>query len=172
METVKMLREQHKAIMEHLSRKELVIIELKQSLSSASNNTNGRGSIPPSVLANQMTQMVDNNTPRGEVSFDGAGGTVSGYGSNNRNDPFKTNLMRFMREMNERMDQNAVSRSDGSNFLHATNIRRPRFKKHTQLPFKPSPIPDLIPKNLRCQTYQNMMVLWISKSTSQPTPRP
>lgn len=52
-ETVKILRGQHKTIMSHISRHDREMTELKQVLLGASNSANGRGPIPPSVLENQ-----------------------------------------------------------------------------------------------------------------------
>lgn len=90
MEIVEILRERQKEIMKHLSRLDRLLIELEEVLSCASNNVNGRGSVPPSVPTNQMAQRFDNTTPRVKVSFDKVGGTDISSGNNNANDPFKT----------------------------------------------------------------------------------
>lgn len=98
------LEREAKSLMGHLSRQDHVMMELKHALSGASNNTHRRGPTSPSVPANQTAQRVDNNTPRGEVCFNGAGGTGRISGNDNSNDPFKTEFMRFTGEINEWMD--------------------------------------------------------------------
>ncbi|XP_070040746.1 uncharacterized protein [Nicotiana tomentosiformis] len=112
--------------------------ELKHALSGASNNTNGRGPVPPGTPANQTTQRVENNTPMGEVGSDGAGG--SGSSPNNENDPFKSELLRFMREVNARMDQIPGA---------PPVLKGPDSKKYTQLSYKPSTTPELILKRFK-----------------------
>nr|XP_016455166.1 PREDICTED: uncharacterized protein LOC107779289 [Nicotiana tabacum] len=126
-------------------------MELKQALPGTSNNANGRDLVPPGVPANQMAQRVNNNTIRGEVGFEGAGGTGRISCNDNRNDPFKTELMRFMREMNKQMDRNTKefhTRMD--QILGAPPVLKgPDSKKYTQLPFKSSAAPELIPKRFK-----------------------
>ncbi|XP_019246703.1 PREDICTED: uncharacterized protein LOC109226379 [Nicotiana attenuata] len=79
-------------------------------------------------------------TPRGEVGFDRAEGNGGGPGNNKENDPFKTKLMRFMREINARMNQ----------IPGAPPVPKgPDSKNYTQLPFKPSATPELIPKRFK-----------------------
>lgn len=73
-------------------------MELKQTLSGASNNVNGKGPVLPDAPANQAMQRDDNNTRRGEVGFDRAGGNRSNH--NNERDTFKIELMQFIRKVN------------------------------------------------------------------------
>ncbi|XP_070034988.1 uncharacterized protein [Nicotiana tomentosiformis] len=112
--------------------------KLKQALSGALNNANRRDPIPPGILASQTTQRVDDNTPRGKVGSDRAGGSRSGL--NNENDQFKNELLRFMRKVSACMDQ----------ILGAPPVLKgPDSKKYTQLPYKPSVVPELIPKRFK-----------------------
>jgi len=100
---VRVLQEQHAIILGQLTRHDQVMTELKQVLSGASNNANRRDPIPPEVPANQTTQRVNNNTLRGEFGSDRVGGSRPGL--NKDNDPFKEKLLRFMKELNARMDK-------------------------------------------------------------------
>ncbi|XP_070046739.1 uncharacterized protein [Nicotiana tomentosiformis] len=137
-DAVRVLQEQQAITLGHLTRQDQVMTELKQALSGASNNANMRDPVPHDVLANQTTERVYNNTPRGEVDSDGAGGSRSGL--NNENDPFKDELLRFMKEVNTRMDQ-----------IPGTPpvLKGPNSKKYIQLPYKPSAAPELIPKRFK-----------------------
>ncbi|XP_070032636.1 uncharacterized protein [Nicotiana tomentosiformis] len=137
-DAVRILQEQQAIILGHLARQDQVMTELKQALSGASNNANRRDLIPPVVLANQTTQRIDNNTPRGEVGSGGAGGSISGL--NNENDSFKDELLRFMREVNVRMDQ-----IPGTPLV----LKGLNSKKYVQLSYKPSAAPVLILKHFK-----------------------
>ncbi|XP_070054370.1 uncharacterized protein [Nicotiana tomentosiformis] len=135
---MRVLQGQQAIILGHLTRKDQVMKELKQALSDASNNVNRRDPFPSEVPTNQTTRSVDNNTPRGEVGSDGAGGSRSGL--NNDNDPFKEELLWFMKEVNASMDQILVA---------PPVLKGPNSKKYIQLPYKPSAAPELIPKRFK-----------------------
>lgn len=86
-----------------------------------------------------------------DVSSEGAGGTDGGSRNNNLSDPFKTELVRFMREMNELANQNTKefhARMDQTSSASPV-LKGPGSKKYTQLSFKLSAIPELIPKRFR-----------------------
>lgn len=86
-----------------------------------------------------------------EVSFDEAEGTSSGSGNNNLSDPFKIEFMRFMREMNEHMEQNAKefhARMDQITGAPPV-LKGLDSKKYTKLLFKPSATLELIPKRFK-----------------------
>jgi len=137
-ETVKILREQHRKIMNHLSRQDQVMTESKQALSVASSNSNGGVRIPPSVPANQIVQRIGNDTPREEFNFNQIGDTGSGSENvNNANDPFETEHMIFMRDMNERMEQNAKEFHALMDHVPVASpvLNGTDSKKYTQLPF-------------------------------------
>jgi len=121
-DTVRVLKEQQAIILGHLTRHDKIMTELKQALSGASNNANRRDPIPPGVPANQITQRVDNNTSRGKVGSDGAGGNRPNL--NNENDPFKNELLWFMREVNARTDKIPGA---------PPVLKGPDSKKYTQL---------------------------------------
>lgn len=114
--------------------------KIKQVLSGSSNNANGRALVPPSIPTNQTVQRADNNTPRKEIDFDEAVGSSSRSGNNNLNNLFKSELIRFMREMNKRMDQNAKKFHAWMDQIMGAPpmLKRPDSKKYTHLTFNPS----------------------------------
>ncbi|XP_070045518.1 uncharacterized protein [Nicotiana tomentosiformis] len=137
-DAVRILQEQQAIILVNLTRQDQVMTELNQTLSGASNNANRRDPVPPVVPADQTTQRVDNNTPRGEVGSDRAGGSRSGL--NNENDSFKDELLRFMSEVNTHMDQIPSA---------PPVLKGPNSKKYVQLQYKPSAAPELNPKRFK-----------------------
>ncbi|XP_070036940.1 uncharacterized protein [Nicotiana tomentosiformis] len=140
-DAVRVLQEQQAIILGHLTRHDKVMTELKQALSRASNNANRRDPIPLGFPANQTTQRVDNNTPRGEIGSDGARG--NGSGLNDENDPFTNELLRFirfMRKVNACMDQIPGV---------PPVLKGPVSKKYTQLLYNPIAALELIPKRFK-----------------------
>lgn len=99
---VNVLGGRKRKIKNYLSRQNWILMELQQALSVASNNSNGGVRPPHRVPANQTAQRPIILIKIKQVVQEVNPGT-----NKNTNDPFKTYLMRFMREINNCMDPNA-----------------------------------------------------------------
>lgn len=106
-DNVKVLKARQRKIMNHLSRQDEIVAELQQAISCASNNSNcGVRYVPISQTIPGTGNIASRKEFRSNNNQACSAGSKSGN-KNNANDSFKDELMRCMRKINSRMNQNA-----------------------------------------------------------------